>query len=510
MHDLSLVVFRGEREGVLKASGGNAAPYFFAERYDQAELYAGRGTEPLMCVIQGASALDLTEPSRSNPVHVAIVEELKARYDDWTCRYSGQPRDAWSYIEEGDLYDYEGTGLGGRWRSLWSIALDRFDALRVLDRTDGTNGQACAVWVTPDPANIRQATLGEQLAAKIALQPWADVAAWLERDHSELLNRVDRLRSSETMPRLDRLQGAMPARKFEKLRYTGGHVNLWRTLPSGKEIRPGDWVAIDRSHADDAAVLTQNQGELVFLERVPPEDVFFAGTDEHKFSHLPAAFFYLPTAWRIEASSTEDYFKQLSPEQLRILCDGEMAQITRHHQHIEAVKAHVLSTFDQQACGTFHGPEHWTRVSAHGHAVARSLGEDPLVAHVFGWVHDSQREDEGFDLEHGPRAAAFIEAHRTSLFAFLGDEQVKQLAHACDLHSNGMTQGPALVRACWDADRLDLWRVDIEPCPRYLCTDYAKSETVIADAMRFFCESKGQIEAEIEVEDVDRQAEKDQ
>lgn len=478
MHDLSPVIFRGERDGTLKVDGDYWRPWFFAERYDQAKLYAGRGTEPLSCVIQGGSLLDLTNPSHRNPAHVEIIKALEDEYDDWTCRYSGEPRDAWSFVEGGDLYDYEGTGSGERWRSLWNIALDKYDAFRVLDRTDGTGGQACPVWITANLANIREASPGEHLGAMLSTKPWAEVAQWLEREHSDLLERVERLRTSEATVRLSR---SISARNVEKVAYAGGHVSLWRALPQGKEVRPGDWVAIHQSHA--AAQAQSQGGEVASLERVSPEDVFWASTDEHKFA-------YLPKAWRIEAASTEAYFKSLSPEQLRILCDGEMAQIARHHDEIEAVKSRVLASFDHEACGLHHGPEHWRRVSVHAQAVARSLGQDPLVAHVFGWVHDSQRQDEGLDPEHGPRAAEFIQAHRTGLFAFLSDEQVQLLGQACQLHSDGLTEGHALVRACWDADRLDLWRVGIEPRARYLCTDYARQPAVIADAMELCFEGE--------------------
>lgn len=38
------------------------------------------------------------------------------------------------------------------------------------------------------------------------------------------------------------------------------------------------------------------------------------------------------------------------------------------------------------------------------------------------------------------------------------------------------------VQACWDADRLDLWRVNIKPDTQYLCTSYAMRDVVIEDA----------------------------
>jgi uncharacterized protein len=52
------------------------------------------------------------------------------------------------------------------------------------------------------------------------------------------------------------------------------------------------------------------------------------------------------------------------------------------------------------------------------------------------------------------------------------------------LHSDGHTEGDAAVRACWDADRLDLWRVGIRPAPDRLCTRHARKDEVLARAKR--------------------------
>ena len=499
MRDLSPVVFRGEPTGTLKPKGGFLKPYFFAESHDQAKLYAGRGTDPLCCVMQGTTALDLTCPNPRNPVHAAIVKELTEAFDDWTCRTSGESRDAWSYLECGDLYDYEGTGSADRWNRFLRIALDAHDAVRVLDCTDGTGGQPSPVWVTTHPETIRPATFGETLAATLHVRPWAEIQRWLERDHGSLLERISRLRLAGDEYRLDQLHQCMPASNMAKVGYAGGHVPVWRALPACGDIRPGDWVALKAGYAQ-VHVREQDNGVLKSLSRVAPSDVHWAGSDESEF-------FYFPAAWCVEAGTNEEYLKALTFEQVRMLGDGEEAQISRYSAEIAAVKAHVLSTHDHGACGEFHGPAHWARVSEHAHSVARSLGEDPLVGHIFGWVHDSQRENEDLDPGHGPRAARFIRENRETLFGFLRDDQVKDLAYACELHSDGYTDHVRdtkvnpVVQGCWDADRLDLWRVYIEPSPQYLCTPYAKSAAVIADALAFLNEANGE---EVRLEDVYR------
>jgi uncharacterized protein len=49
------------------------------------------------------------------------------------------------------------------------------------------------------------------------------------------------------------------------------------------------------------------------------------------------------------------------------------------------------------------------------------------------------------------------------------------LYEACRLHTDGLLEGDPTLQACWDADRLDLGRVGIQPRLDLLCTDAARS-----------------------------------
>lgn len=51
-------------------------------------------------------------------------------------------------------------------------------------------------------------------------------------------------------------------------------------------------------------------------------------------------------------------------------------------------------------------------------------------------------------------------------------------------HTNGMTHNDATVATCWDADRLDLWRVGTRSDPTRLCTDAARDPEIIEWACR--------------------------
>ena len=53
----------------------------------------------------------------------------------------------------------------------------------------------------------------------------------------------------------------------------------------------------------------------------------------------------------------------------------------------------------------------------------------------------------------------------------LSDEQIRLLKEACRLHTTTQKTGNPTVDACFDADRLDLWRADIIPDPEKMATE---------------------------------------
>lgn len=126
-----------------------------------------------------------------------------------------------------------------------------------------------------------------------------------------------------------------------------------------------------------------------------------------------------------------------------------------------------------------HGVPHWSRVWFHGWRLARSVDVDPAILAWFAYLHDSQRHNDHSDPLHGSRAADFaLQLRKDGIILELSPSDFERLCEAMRLHSDGHTEGDTAVRACWDADRLDLWRVGIKPDPRYLCTDHGKRSSV--------------------------------
>ena len=123
--------------------------------------------------------------------------------------------------------------------------------------------------------------------------------------------------------------------------------------------------------------------------------------------------------------------------------------------------------------GATHGISHWDRVYANGQKLL-TPEVNALAVGLFAYLHDSCRRNDGRDLEHGPRAAKFIDTIRTTLLAEVSDEEIELLKTACRLHTTTHMTGNATVDACFDADRLDLGRVGIKPNPKYLATEKGK------------------------------------
>lgn len=130
-----------------------------------------------------------------------------------------------------------------------------------------------------------------------------------------------------------------------------------------------------------------------------------------------------------------------------------------------------------------HGPRHWGRVNNNGLKIAEhTQGVDIEVVELFSLLHDCCRIDDHSDPFHGKRAALFAAELRGDLFE-LPDSSFETLSFACEFHTNSKQVDDITVKACWDADRLDLFRIGIEPNPDHLFTDYAKTPEMIRWAM---------------------------
>lgn len=136
------------------------------------------------------------------------------------------------------------------------------------------------------------------------------------------------------------------------------------------------------------------------------------------------------------------------------------------HQTREYVLKHV------RASG-IHGIDHWDRVYQNGQELITPKVK-PLVVSLFAYLHDSCRINDGKDPDHGGRAAEYISTLRDTLLKDVSDEDILLLKTACRQHTSTVSTGNPTIDACFDADRLDLWRVGIIPNPARMATEKGK------------------------------------
>jgi len=123
-----------------------------------------------------------------------------------------------------------------------------------------------------------------------------------------------------------------------------------------------------------------------------------------------------------------------------------------------------------------HGISHWKRVDTFGMILSRLTNADKIVLRCFAYLHDSQRQCEDSDPQHGERAASQIaNLVKNGILKGLTPSQLNLLEEACQKHTHGKNHPDPTIGACWDSDRLDLPRTGIEISPQYFSTEPGKT-----------------------------------
>lgn len=146
-------------------------------------------------------------------------------------------------------------------------------------------------------------------------------------------------------------------------------------------------------------------------------------------------------------------------------------------QDLKPVLDVILDQYELPLSG-IHGVAHWGRVLENGLRLAKETGADVAVVSLFAVLHDSRRQNESSDPQHGPRAAQFASELRGSVIR-LDDRSFRLLHRACEGHTHERTHPDVTIQTCWDSDRLDLGRVGVTPHPSRLCTEVAKRPSMI-------------------------------
>lgn len=119
---------------------------------------------------------------------------------------------------------------------------------------------------------------------------------------------------------------------------------------------------------------------------------------------------------------------------------------------------------------SIHGTDHWDEVHNNGILLAMQPGVDLLVVRLFAYFHDCKREDDHEDEFHGDRSAAYVTSLYNDGTLTITKKQHRLLSTACKLHNKGVVSKDPTIGACFDADRLELTRISINPRPDLMST----------------------------------------
>ena len=145
----------------------------------------------------------------------------------------------------------------------------------------------------------------------------------------------------------------------------------------------------------------------------------------------------------------------------------------------------VISKQFHAGASSVHGPAHWRRVELNGLLLSTETGADTLVTRLFAWFHDSKRENDGTDPDHGRRGADYAASLRGKLFD-LDNQSYDNLIYACTWHTDRDFTDDPTIGTCWDSDRLDLGRVGIIPSEDFMNTEFGKEVARAGSLHPFF------------------------
>lgn len=132
-----------------------------------------------------------------------------------------------------------------------------------------------------------------------------------------------------------------------------------------------------------------------------------------------------------------------------------------------------------------HGIGHWMRVLRIARYLAPLNDANQKVVEAFALIHDACRHNDKSDRHHGFRAAKMA-ARLNSTCLLLDEHELELLDRACRYHDRGMITREPTIGTCWDADRLDLWRINCQPDRGYLSTAAAMQDEIIAWAQGLY------------------------
>ena len=72
---------------------------------------------------------------------------------------------------------------------------------------------------------------------------------------------------------------------------------------------------------------------------------------------------------------------------------------------------------------TIHGEDHWMRVLYNGRMLARETGANLNVVELFAIIHDCQRDNDDYDLEHEEELLNMFMKYATDGLTLMNEKQ---------------------------------------------------------------------------------------
>lgn len=139
----------------------------------------------------------------------------------------------------------------------------------------------------------------------------------------------------------------------------------------------------------------------------------------------------------------------------------------------------------------YHNKKHWNRVFKISKYIAELNNIQSDIFKYFALFHDVGRTDDEYNLNHGEKGANLAIKYRK--YIDLNDEEFEKLIFACKWHTkpldiNNKFYKDNIINICWDADKLDLVRLNMEIKKEKLFNKYSKLDSTIDFAKNLFKE----------------------
>lgn len=158
------------------------------------------------------------------------------------------------------------------------------------------------------------------------------------------------------------------------------------------------------------------------------------------------------------------------------------------------IKLHptLLEALKENFClkdSDYHNIKHWNRVYKISKFISSHYNIESDIFKYFALFHDVGRKDDDHNFEHGEDGRKLAIKYRK--YIDLNDDEFEKLIYACKWHTkpldiNNKLYKDKIVTICWDSDKLDLVRLNIQINNDKLFNKFSKSTEALNFAKTLF------------------------